>query len=367
MAARDMAGPDGSADSRLTARGQLADSGQRHGVSRGGGRSLLNVVAVVWGRRRRGQCVVVVVNRLSAGGESEAAAWRARPETERSLMSSTPRADPQQGARTDVVEALEREWPHLLPSLNARFPAWRMREPVVAAFPTAPLLLRALRSQRDRLLEDAILLALLREARQDRLAGWLVVQALLPGLKRAAGRILFQAGERDELWSLLLGNLWERIASYPLERRPRRVAANLLLDTIHGTLTALGRARRTAQMSEPLVSEELAPARREEEEVELLLARAVRAQAISREEAVLILRTRLEGLSLVTHARELGVSYDALRVRRRRAERRLLLFLGVADVRFGGRGRPLRLARVAGGGLAGSAGGGAVTHPSSRR
>ena len=282
-------------------------------------------------------------------------------------MSSTPSADLRPGAKTDVVEALEHEWPQLLPSLNARLRTWGRREPVFAAFPAAPLLLRALRSQQDHRLEDAILLALLREARQDRLAGRFVVQALLPGLKRAAARILFEAGERDELWSILLANLWERITSYPLERRPRRVAANLLLDTIHATLTDFGRARRTIQATEPLVSDELAPARREEEEAEVVLARAARAGAISCEEAVLILRTRLEGLSLATLARELGVSYDALRVRRRRAERRLLLFLGVPDVRFEGRGRPLSLARVAGGGLAGSAGGGAVTHPSSRR
>ena len=269
------------------------------------------------------------------------------------------------GAGTDVVEALELEWTTLLPSLNARLREWAAREPVLAAFPTAPVLLRALRSRRDFALEDAILLALLRWARLNRLAGRLVVQALLPGLKLAARRILFEAGERDELWSLLLANLWQRIASYPLERRPRRVAANLLLDTTHATLTELARARHSTEATEPLV--ELAPARPGQEEVEVLLARGVRAQVLSREEAQLILRTRLEGVPLSVLARELGVGYDALRVRRRRAERRLLLFLGIRDVRFPSQGRPLSLARVAGGGLAGSAGGGAVTHPRSRR
>ena len=97
-----------------------------------------------------------------------------------------------------------------------------------------------------------------------------------------------------------------------------------------------------------------------------MLARAVRAGALSREEAVLILQTRIEGVPLAALAGA-EVAYEALRKRRRRAERRLLLFLGRPDVRFGGRDRPLSDARVAGDGLAGSAGGGAVTHPKQRR
>ena len=62
--------------------------------------------------------------------------------------------------------------------------------------------------------------------------------------ERLAGRLLHEVGERDELWSLLLAHLWERIRSYPLEKRPRRIAANLLLDTAHATLAELRRERR---------------------------------------------------------------------------------------------------------------------------
>ena len=84
---------------------------------------------------------------------------------------------------------------------------------------------------------------------------------------------------------------------------------------------------------------------REQEEV--VLARAVRAGALSRFEARLILRSRLEGVALcVEIAAAEGVGYDALRIRRRRAELRLRLFLGDPDVRFGGRDRPLSSARV---------------------
>ena len=98
-----------------------------------------------------------------------------------------------------------------------------------------------------------------------------------------------------------------------------------------------------------------------------MLARAVRAGALSRGEAMLILRTRIEGVPLASIATAVNVPYEALRKRRRRAELRLCLFLGNPDVRFGGQNRPLSSARVVGDGLAGSAGGGAVTHPKQRR
>ena len=42
-----------------------------------------------------------------------------------------------------------------------------------------------------------------------------------------------------EVWSLLLAHAWERICSYPLARRPERVAANLLYDTLRDTLAVL--------------------------------------------------------------------------------------------------------------------------------
>jgi DNA-directed RNA polymerase specialized sigma24 family protein len=264
----------------------------------------------------------------------------------------------------DVVAALEREWETLSPAtFSARLRRWSEREPALRQFANVAELLASLRRRRgDHLAEDSVLIALLRQT-DDELAARVVLQALLPGLKRLARRILLEAREREELWSLLLAHLWAGLRSYPVERRPRKVAANLLLDAGHATLAELGRERRLrAQPAElpPATAE-----RREQEEV--VLARAVDAGALSRFEARLILRSRLEGASLVEIAAAEGVGYDALRIRRRRAELRLRLFLGDRDVRFAGRDRPLSPARVTGGGLAGSAGGGAVTHPKQRR
>ena len=85
----------------------------------------------------------------------------------------------------------------------------------------------------------------------------------------------------------------------------------------------------------------------------------------SAEEARLILETRLYGVPLASIATARGASYDALRIRRRRAERGFSS-LGHPDVRFGRRPH-FSSARVVGAGLTGSAGGGAVTHPKHRR
>ena len=267
----------------------------------------------------------------------------------------------------DVVVALEREWESLAPRLTDRLHRWSQREPSLAAFPTAPLLLRSLRRLRgNHEAEDAILAALLRQTRADPLAGRVVLQAILPGLKNLAGRLLFEAGERDELWALLLANVWDQIRRYPLERRPRRIAANLLQEALGTTVRTLEHERRERQRlpARPLADTpgELAGA-----DVEVLLARTVEAGVLSREEARLILDSRVYGDSVAALARAARLPYISLYMRRHRAERRLALFLGDPGVKNGPKKPPLSSARVVGVGLSGSAGGGAVTHPKQRR
>jgi DNA-directed RNA polymerase specialized sigma24 family protein len=233
-------------------------------------------------------------------------------------------------ARPDPVRQLEQEWHSLLrTTLRTGFVRWQPSEPALARFASAESLLAFLHDERRRGGEDALLLALLRLATEERLAGRVVLQALLPGLKRIAGRLLRDAHERAELWELLLGHCWERICVYPVERRPRSVAANLLLDTLHATLRELEQTRkRRAELTDL----SRAPAPAVERDVEQPLRAAVAAGAISEHEAELILRVRIDGDPIGVVAEGFGVSYDAARVRLQRAERRLLLFLGVPVV-----------------------------------
>jgi hypothetical protein len=133
--------------------------------------------------------------------------------------------------------------------------------------------------------------------------------------------------DRDELWSALLACAWERIRTYPVERRPRRVAANVLLDSLRGTLAALSSARPDPALRVGSLphSVEAVPA---PAGVDALLDAAVRAGAVSRDEAELVLATRVDDVPLSALARSHGVSFDTLKHRRGRAERRLQFFLG---------------------------------------
>ena len=246
------------------------------------------------------------------------------------------------------LDRLEREWQALQGGpLAARLRAWGHGEPALSAFASADALIRFLHSRAPGLDKDAVLNGLLARARTDPLAARVVLQALLPGLKGLARRMFLEADEAGQLWQLLLASAWERIRTYPLERRPRRIAANLLLDTMRATLDELARERRRRgelPASALVASAATPPAG----DVETLLARAVAAAAISTGEAELILRTRIDEAPLATVAREFGVSYNVLRVRLQRAERRLLLHLGVAPVPRRRRKGPSLGARAAG-------------------
>lgn len=248
------------------------------------------------------------------------------------------------------IDLLGDDWSRELarPDLARHLERWRAVEPALAPFQHPSALLRYMRRTRGGEREDALLRALMRRARHDPLAARLVLQRLLPGLKRRAGRVLLDAGEREELWSLLLARAWERIRTYPVERAPRHIAANLILSSIRDTRERLARQRKlAAQVTGEQLREsaQAAPVG-----VDALLAGAVDARAISVEEAELIAQTRVDRVSLAGVALRRSVPYDALRLRRRRAERRLLGHLGLRDVRFGGSRPPLCSARVAGGG-----------------
>src|SRR5439155_8242880 len=90
------------------------------------------------------------------------------------------------------------------------------------------------------------LLALLVRAQREHLASRVVFQAMLPGLKSLSARLGRSVVSFEELWQILFACLWERIVTYPVERRPRRVAANLLRDTMKRTLAVL-KQEATAQ------------------------------------------------------------------------------------------------------------------------
>jgi DNA-directed RNA polymerase specialized sigma24 family protein len=250
--------------------------------------------------------------------------------------------------------SLQSDWRQVRHSviLGAGFRARQVTEPALARFPDAGALVRFMREPASRVEKDAVLGALLSWARDEPLGARVVLETIRPGLLNLSARLMRNAREKEELRSIVLLAAWEVIRRYPLEHRPRRVAANLLLDTLKATLVELGRQSEWSAMRSFATVEAEASSVPEEidRDVDGLLERAVAAGALSPEEAEVILSSRFDGIDLAELARAAGVSYNAMKVRRQRAERRLIVFLGYRPVPRGQQNRPSSLARVAGAG-----------------
>ncbi len=230
------------------------------------------------------------------------------------------------------LSRLEEEWRSLLGlRAAARFRSWARLEPPLARFANPADLIEFLRGPSRSGDKDAVLAGLLRKVATEPLAGRILLEALLPGLKTLARRLIAGGTERDETWSLLLACAWDRICSYPLGRRPQRIAANILFDTLGEALATLEAERRSraelAASSVPAANGVAVSA-----DVDALLRIATQHEILSATEAELILTTRFDQRSLGQAAACAGVSYNTIKVRRQRAERRLLAWLGYGSV-----------------------------------
>lgn len=234
---------------------------------------------------------------------------------------------------------LQREWEVLARGqLRLELRTWAAQEAGLARFESPDRLIGFLWDRRAASEEkDRVLLALLRLARRESLASRIVLQAMLPGLKTLAAAMLKRhpehgdpALEREGLWQVLFVEMLERIKTYPLERRPGSVAANLILDVKHAVLVEAQRARAAAgelPPDEPLEPDEQALRARPGVDVEEPLRRAVEAKAITAVDAELLLLVDVDGVTLREAGDRLGLPYNLARIRVQRARKRLLMFL----------------------------------------
>ena len=121
-----------------------------------------------------------------------------------------------------IVEALDREWHELVHDHPATAADWADRHVVLTPCRSLDDVVSA-----ARLNSDPVLAALLAEVLVgDQLAGRVVLQALIGRMVRMA--------QRDPRASIddYLAHLWCVIGSYPLQRRPVKIAANLSMDTL---------------------------------------------------------------------------------------------------------------------------------------
>jgi hypothetical protein len=176
---------------------------------------------------------------------------------------------------------------------------------------------------------DRVLVALVaRSVEGDALASRVLLQLLLPGVRRLA-RTWWVLGDADERAAAAVAATYDRIRHYPLARRPRRVAANVLMD-------AAADLRRAARAAVPVPASALEAVDALEASIgrtgsvhpalELadVLTDAVADGLVSAADAELIAASRIGGTSLSEIARRRGAKLRTLQWRRKRAEAALV-------------------------------------------
>jgi hypothetical protein len=167
--------------------------------------------------------------------------------------------------------------------------------------------------------KDALLSALIRLGQHHSVdAKTAVVACLLPGLRRIVARYQDLLG-RDDTWGELVTELWQQLTTYDLERRPRRIAANLLWDSA----SRLGRRVRAERIwrdhVDPSRCIDAGASGHDDGDLDVI-GIAVVAGVLVPVDGALIAATRLGGLSLTDAAVLFAMSYEAARKRRQRAE-----------------------------------------------
>lgn len=222
--------------------------------------------------------------------------------------------------------SLDRDWQLLASGGDARrrLVDWSRDEPALCGPGDLAKLVAKLHRRDHHAEADAVLLALARIARHDQMAGRTVLQAIVPGLRTIVRR-RHGFADADDLAATVVAVAWERICRYPIERRPHRVAANLLYDIRQ----VLDRSRtawqdpahdRLEAMESSVVTVNEPPSSRLLGEV---LADGVDGGLVAQRDADIIWFTRALDVPTRQLATALGMDERNVRQRRARAERRL--------------------------------------------
>lgn len=223
-----------------------------------------------------------------------------------------------------LFRSLDHDWCHQAsrPRSRQALRHWADTQPALSPFSDLDQMLVHVHRRGHPATSDRVLAALASLAPADDLAARALLQALLPGLKALTHSFGWR-GDHEETAATVVAACWERIRTYPIERRPRRIAANILLDTRQRVVRQYNLSICEANETSPeeIVSAEAAA----HPGVELLghVGDALRRRCLDPDEARLILLTRLADVPLSRIAVGSGRGPETLRRRRRAAEARL--------------------------------------------
>lgn len=233
-----------------------------------------------------------------------------------------------------LVRRMQDEWQALTAAgaTAAALARWAHAYPALAGYADLTAVQVATEDRCDKTRSDAILAALARLAARDgdddMLAVRVLLQLLLPGAIRLAQRITAVTGDPVEAETDVLAELTAQIRTYPWRRRPRRIAANLLLDCQQQLTRAARRHCGDVPVGlQPICEDEpdLGAGREADERVEVidLFVWAQTRGVLNAEEALLLAAHRVDEIPVRRLTDRLGRSATHLFVLRNNAEARL--------------------------------------------
>ena len=224
---------------------------------------------------------------------------------------------------SNVFDLLELEWARLR---DDRTVARRLRSVCELAGVRTLAELEAHVRAADPAGADAVLLALVTRTvdHDDELAARVLLQLLLPGTRNLARR-WWALGDNDERAAAAVAAVYGRIRSYPLARRPGRIAANVLLDAARDLRRSVPRTTIHPTDDPGALVDDRDHGRHTGPAGELaeVLTDAVDAGVLDLRDARLIAQTRIAGARVADLATHTRLGSRTLWDRRQRAERRL--------------------------------------------
>jgi hypothetical protein len=235
--------------------------------------------------------------------------------------------------RSSLTGALNAEWARVAtdPASVAQMAAWELPEPGLA-HPERLLAAVGRQGDLDTTAADTLLAHVVRLARDDDLATRLVLQRVLgPLVLVAVRRTRSRPADRQTLFDDLVATAWLVIRSYPLDRRPAKVAANIVRDAEYLTCVRPARLRSASEIPSAIPPGALgvcridgrSPSRLDPgDEIAELLAAGL-ASGLDRRDLAMVAEVHLLGRSVEAVARRYHITSRTVRNRRLAVTRQL--------------------------------------------
>ncbi len=226
--------------------------------------------------------------------------------------------------RQTLFARIDAEWSTFVdsPVVHRRFGQWQRADLDLAEFVDLDHLVRFAQTPGQPAASDDALRCLARRSKTDEVAARALLQCVLYALPQLATRFRSAAGgDADEVAALVVATAFERIRTYPVDRRPRHIAANIVLDTRQIVSRTLYRPRVAEVLADDpaILAAPATPISAGTAVIELV-AEAVRAKRVDPSDARIIVLTRVYDVPADELAPEYQCLPHSLRRRRLRAE-----------------------------------------------